>query len=534
MRRIRLTRSSLAAGLCAIVLTSAPGVASADTWRAGQWWLAKLNLTQAWTLSKGEGVKVALYDSGVDATHPDLKNAIAGGTDTTGQGTPDGLTPVASSIGPSTDPTNPSSKAQHGTTMAVFIAGRGHGAGNADGLLGSAPGSSILSISSTGADGSPAQATQAIHWAVAHGAKVINMSFTGGGPSADDIAYAESHDVVLVAGSGNDGSGGLTGPAGYFGVVTVGGVDANLNYDPNATYGGPGDVAGEATSGGIAVAGPDSVKSEPENNGIGLPAATTVAQGTYTTTPGTSNATAIVSGIIALIRAKFPTMDAANVINRLIKTATPASGGGYSEKVGFGVPDAYKALTADVPSVCENPLGSEATHSVGIWQSIIDNSAYTPGCTPTSSSAPASPGAVHTGSAAAASESSSSSALLIGIGAVVVVVVAITGVAFTRRNRRNGPGGPPAGGAGGGPGGPGGAGGGPGGAEGGQGGPGGPPPYPPQQYPGQPYPPQNYPPQNYPPQSYPPQNYPPQNYPPQNYPPQSYPPPPPPAAAPPR
>ncbi|SOD72401.1 subtilase family protein [Jatrophihabitans sp. GAS493] len=489
MSHRRLLRTSLAIGLSAAILAATPGTASADAIRDGQWWLSKLAITPAWALTKGDGVKVAVYDTGVDGTHPDLHGAIAGGTDTTGKGTPDGLTPVAGIAEGSTDPTNPASKAQHGTAMAVFIGGRGHGPDNASGLIGSAPASKLLALSTFGGNDSAAQATQAIHWAVDNGAKVINMSFGGGGPSAADIGYAQAHDVVLVAGSGNDGAeGAMSGPASHFGVVVVGGVDADLRRDATADYGGPSTLAGDLETPGLAVVGPDSTSHVAGEDGD-LPSATTVAQGTYTTTLGTSNASAIVSGIVALIRAKFPTMDAANVINRLIRTATPASGGGYSNEIGFGVPNAYKALTADVPSVCENPLGSEATQSTGVWQSIVDGTTYKPACTPTNApTAPTTAGATSTGTSASPAKSSSSNALLIGIGTLGALAVLVTIIVVMRRG--GGPGGPPDG-----PSGPGSGGSGPRGYP-------QPPPYPPQYNP----PPQSPPPPN-PPQ--PPLGYPP-------------------------
>ncbi len=271
--------------------------------------------------------------------------------------------------------------------MAVFIAGRGHGAGNADGLVGVAPKASIMSISSSSTVASAAQSTNAIHWAVDHGAKVINMSFGGGTyPTAADMAYAEQHDVVLVAGSGNDGGLGPESPASLRGVIAVGGVDQDLSHEPIANYGGPAKI-GTTSYTGIAVAAPASTG---QSGNPGMVQATLVSKGSYTTNYGTSNATALVSGVVALIRAKFPTMDAANVINRLIMTAHKPTSDSYSLTTGFGIPDAYAALTANVPTVCENPLGSEATNSFGIWQSIIDKTTYQPACSDSSSSAPSS------------------------------------------------------------------------------------------------------------------------------------------------
>ncbi len=84
-----MIRRLLAAGGCVALLISAGVIgtapAQADAERAGEWWLGSpMNITQAWAISQGAGVKVALIDSGVDGSHPDLVGALADGTDVTG------------------------------------------------------------------------------------------------------------------------------------------------------------------------------------------------------------------------------------------------------------------------------------------------------------------------------------------------------------------------------------------------------------------------------------------------------------------
>lgn len=382
IRRRSIVAMVLVYGLVALGM---PLSAAADSNRDSEWWLPSLGVSQAWTVTKGSGVVIALIDNGADGTHPDLQDAFAGGTDVTGRGSKDGLTAVPSEHA---DPTDALYKIGHGTAMAAFIAGRGHGTANADGIIGTAPESKLLSISSNTGTSTPSEISTAIHYAVAHGARVINLSFTGD-LSAADVAYLEQHDVVVVAGAGNDATAAVVQPANFFGVVAVGGVDQNLQHDPNANYGGPGNIAGTAESGGLAVAAPYSTTAGglyTDFGGTTFSLATTVQAGSYENgvSGGTSSATAITAGIVALIRAQYPKMNAANVINRLIKTATPAASGRYDPTIGFGVPNAYKALTADVAAVCENPLGSEVTHSSGVWQSMIDHKPYQPktGCSP--------------------------------------------------------------------------------------------------------------------------------------------------------
>jgi len=78
----------------------------------------------------------------------------------------------------------------------------------------------------------------------------------------------------------------------------------------------------------------------------------------YAEWAGTSGATPIVAGIVALVRSAYPSLDAANVINRILSTATPVTTTRPDPLYGFGLVDAYQAVVADVPMVSDNPLGS--------------------------------------------------------------------------------------------------------------------------------------------------------------------------------
>src|SRR5689334_9989990 len=99
-----LGATTLAAGL---LLTSAP-LASADQVRDGQWPIQQYDLAKAWAVTKGEGVKVAVIDQGVDGTHPDLVGQVLPGFDPSGQGL------------------EKAPKVGHGTSMAGVIAAKGH------------------------------------------------------------------------------------------------------------------------------------------------------------------------------------------------------------------------------------------------------------------------------------------------------------------------------------------------------------------------------------------------------------------------
>ena len=204
--------------VAAVVLPAVP--ASADAIRDREYWLNDYGIRSAWSTTKGEGVTIAVIDTGIDGSHPDLAGAVSGGTDFSGQGAANGQQPVG-------DPDDSS----HGTMVASLLAGRGNGSA---GIIGVAPEADLLSISigvgDPGAD-SDQQIADAVLWAVDHGADVINMSLTRNTPdwprSWDDaFLYAMDNDVVVVAAAGNRGSGtkAVGAPATMPGVLTVAGA----------------------------------------------------------------------------------------------------------------------------------------------------------------------------------------------------------------------------------------------------------------------------------------------------------------------
>jgi type VII secretion-associated serine protease mycosin len=319
------TRWRRVAGTTASALLLLTGIwggqeASADQVRDGQWPLTAFKATtRVWPNSTGKGVVVAVIDSGVRATHQDLVGQILPGKDfnTGGNGWTD------------RDPTG------HGTAMASLIAAHGHGPGGSEGVKGLAPDARILPLA-VALDGTlqgEQHEIDAIHYAVDHGAGVINMSFAAPAESsriAQAVGYAEAHNVVVVAGAGN--SGGLTvqWPAAEKGVIAVGAVDKN------------GRIWSDSNRGpGLILAAP----------GVDIVAASSRSDTGYDLSDGTSDAAAYVSAEAALVRSKYPDLTAGQVVNRLIKSAdnpdishTPSSGYGY----GIIRPDT--ALTSDIPA----------------------------------------------------------------------------------------------------------------------------------------------------------------------------------------
>nr|WP_219106650.1 S8 family serine peptidase [Austwickia sp. TVS 96-490-7B] len=298
-----------------------------------------MGITRSLSISKGEGVRVCVVDTGVDAKHPDLAGVkFVDGTDLSGKGAPDGLKPLDG----------------HGTAMTVNIVGNGQ-----SGLLGAAPNSDIISVtvpsrSEHKSTSQPIEGT-AIKHCVDKGAKVISVSRSGGAThKIDAVEYAQKKDVVVVGSSGNDGVEGDISWGANFGTISVSGVDENNQLDPRANFGAPVTRAnGDKITMGVALCGPYAKSAKPE---VGVPQA--VPGGGYTNSDGTSIATSVVAGVVAAVRAKYPQMDAANVVNRVLKTAKKSGEGAVpTPQCGWGVVDAYAALTADVPPVAANPLG---------------------------------------------------------------------------------------------------------------------------------------------------------------------------------
>src|SRR5690554_338269 len=144
-----------------LVVGAAPPVAWADQVRQAQWYLRFLEIDRVHKITQGEGVTVAVIDTGVDADHPDLAGAVRPGADF--------------AIRKATPPDGRVDKDGHGTAMAGLIAGRGRGG---QGILGIAPKATILPIRDADfLDSHTAWTHNAIKWAVDHGADVISMSF---------------------------------------------------------------------------------------------------------------------------------------------------------------------------------------------------------------------------------------------------------------------------------------------------------------------------------------------------------------------
>jgi type VII secretion-associated serine protease mycosin len=320
-----------ACGAATLALLPVPArAAAADSIRDNQQWvLSMLNAEAAWQLTRGAGVTVAVIDSGVNPDVSDLAGSVETGPDYTGVHT----SPASTQWG------------VHGTWMASLIAGHGHDDG-LDGVIGIAPQARILSVRVIPDRGDPhynryehepettiqQSLADGIRYAVAHGAQVISMSIGYSAPSGAvraELQQAYDHGAVVIASAGNSGgpSAGSDGeapesfPADYPGVISVGAVNSS------------GDVAGFSS---------DNLSVQVAAPGVDVPAQG--RDGQYWSVSGTSPACALVAGVAALIKSRYPGLAPDLVASALTSTTTDRPAGGYDSQVGFGIVDAAAAL----------------------------------------------------------------------------------------------------------------------------------------------------------------------------------------------
>src|SRR5829696_5057627 len=295
----------------------AAGAAPSDTRYADQWALPQIGWDAARdAVTPAGSATVAILDTGVDASHPDLDANLVAGTS------------ILAGGDSTTDPNG------HGTEVAGIVAAEtDNGAGVAG--VGYA-GVKVMPVTVLGADGTgqDSDIIEGVVWAADHGADVILMSFSNPGYSASlqaAVDYAWSKNVVLVAATGNGGSSEPSYPAGDTGVIGVASTDAGDALSLSSNYGA-----------GTFLAAP------------GESILTTTAGGGYGVVSGTSASAAIVAGSAALLRASSFGASNGVIASRLAKTAAPA---GSVDQTGNGRVDLGRAIL-DTSDDSVQPLGA--------------------------------------------------------------------------------------------------------------------------------------------------------------------------------
>jgi type VII secretion-associated serine protease mycosin len=350
-------------------------------------WFAPQRL---WPLSDGDGVVIAVVDTGADTDHPQLAGGqVRAGTD---------LLPEPAGAHVDCD--------SHGTAVASIIA-----ASRVDGIgfAGLAPGAEILPVRvvEQGADSAspdrappvdPEMFADAIEWAADHGARVINASivFYRDHPAiAKAVQHAVDRGVLVVAAVGNQHETGgeplVPYPAAYPGVVGVGAIGYDRAVDGEPVL-APTSYVGEH----VDLVAP----------GHGVTAAVAVAG--HRQWSGSSFAAPFVSAAAALLLAAEPKLTVAEVADRLYATADP--GPGPRAWSGHGVVNPYRALT-------ERVVGGAPVAAEPPAEAVVDPVAE---------------------ARATRWRQAAQTAVLLGVGAVAVFMVTAAGVAAWRRGRRLG------------------------------------------------------------------------------------------------
>ncbi|THV40643.1 S8 family serine peptidase [Glycomyces buryatensis] len=300
-----------------------------DLYTENAWALEQIHAEGAWSSSTGDGVTVAIVDTGI-SEHPFFEDkSVERGY---------------SALDPDEEPD-------------AYADVNGHGTGMAAAVLYAAPDVTVLPVRvSTGEDvgislGAGENNFEGIRWAADNGADVMVIPWGelgGDGENIDPnpefleaVQYAIDLDIVVIASGGNDPALSAVGnPASFDGVVAVGGTDKD---------GAP--WSGGTTSSDIELAAPADSMTYP------TPQVFLSDDSLYFEAAGTSASAAIVGGVAALVRAAHPELDASNIIQRLIATADDG-GAGKTDALGYGLVDADAAVNADeVDPVEENPLG---------------------------------------------------------------------------------------------------------------------------------------------------------------------------------
>jgi subtilisin family serine protease len=276
-----------------------------DPYFGSSWHLTKIGAPAAWDLSVGTGVTVAILDSGVDGTHPDLAAKMVPGYNFYDNNS------------------NTSDVYGHGTKCAGAAAAIGN---NSLGVTGVAMNSRIMPIRVAGTNGWAywSMVANGITWAANHGARVASISFDGVETSSSiqsAATYMRSKGGLVVAGIGNTGA--YDGTANPSSIISVAGTDSNDNRASWSSYGPAVDIAAP---------------------GVGI--YTTTQGGGYAAVNGTSFSTPITAGVIALMISANPTLSSSQLENFLLSTAVDLGTPGWDQYYGRGRVDAARAVAA--------------------------------------------------------------------------------------------------------------------------------------------------------------------------------------------
>jgi thermitase len=303
---------------------SADDTIPGDPGFSNQYGLLNIRAPQGWDLSTGASwVTIAVIDSGVDYSHPDLAYKLLPGYDF---------------VNGDSDPQDDNG---HGTHVAGIAAAA---ANNGIGIAGVSWGAAVmpLKVLDSSGNGTYANAAAAIVWATDHGAQVINMSFGGSPYSAtleNAVLYAYTRGVVQVAAAGNSGSGSVLYPARFGPVIAVAATDSANNRAGFSNYGPEVDLAAPGVS----------IYSLYPGGGYGYRS-------------GTSMSAPFVSGLAAILIGIPGNYDAGFVESQMETTALDLGAPGWDVYYGAGLIQMDAAIRRAIPSTPTPTLATTTSH----------------------------------------------------------------------------------------------------------------------------------------------------------------------------
>lgn len=306
----------------------APALVSNDPYLGSEWHLAKINAGTAWDMSQGTGVTIAILDSGVLPTHPDL-------TQVPGWNFVDNNNNTADVNG-------------HGTAVAGAAAAITN---NGAGVAGVAGGARIMPIRVSDSTGYAYYSTIAsgATYAADNGARVANASFSGVyASSAVQSAgnYLKSKGGLLVVAAGNSGTDdGSPATNAMIPVSATDGSDLLASWSSYGSY--------------VALAAP----------GVGI--WTTASDGSYRSASGTSFSAPITAGVVALMMTAKPTLSSGQVESLLYSTALDLGTAGRDIYFGYGRVDAAAAVNAAAGSVAADTQAPTVSISAPLGSSTV-------------------------------------------------------------------------------------------------------------------------------------------------------------------
>lgn len=312
-----------------------------DPLLSSQWHLPKIAANSAWQSATGAGTIIAILDTGVDASHPDLAGQLVPGWNMYD------------------DNADTSDVYGHGTPVAGTAAAAGN---NATGVASVSWGARVMPVRISGPDGYASLSTiaQGLTWAVDNGARVANISYAASGSSTVRSAAdrMRSKGGVVAVSAGNTGA--ATGRASTDSLIVVSATDSSDARTSWSSYGADVDLA--APGAGIY---------------------TTTRGGGYGGKSGTSFSAPIVAGVAALIKSLRPDFSSAQIESALLSTAIDLGAAGRDDYYGHGRVDAGAAVLAAASSMAtdatpptvaiDSPTGGLVSGSVEVAASATDN-----------------------------------------------------------------------------------------------------------------------------------------------------------------